>query len=86
MNPIRRWSERHLMLCVLRASALVSAEVRPGLANVAETVRALANCDEALMYAPNWKELKDVREALIKHAGQFGFPIAAGRIGHLGVD
>jgi hypothetical protein len=53
----------------VRASALVSAEVGPGPANVAETVRALANCDEALMYASNWKELKDVREALIKHAG-----------------
>jgi hypothetical protein len=30
---------------------------------------ALAKYDEALKYAPNWKELKDVREALTKHAG-----------------
>lgn len=30
---------------------------------------ALAKYDGALKYAPNWKELKDVREALTKHAG-----------------
>ena len=30
---------------------------------------ALAKYDEALKYAPNWKELKDVHEALAKHAG-----------------
>jgi hypothetical protein len=47
------------MVCVVRASALVSAEVGPGPANVAETVRALANCDEALMYAPNTRALKE---------------------------
>jgi len=27
---------------------------------------ALAKYDEALKYAPNWKELKDVHEALAK--------------------
>jgi predicted negative regulator of RcsB-dependent stress response len=30
---------------------------------------ALAKYGEALKYAPNWKELKGVREALAKHAG-----------------
>ena len=30
------------------------------------TKEALAKYDEALKYAPNWKELKDVREALSK--------------------
>jgi hypothetical protein len=41
---------------------------------------ALAKHDEALKYAPNWKELKDVREALAKCAGYFGFPKAADQI------
>lgn len=28
---------------------------------------ALAKYDEALKYAPNWKQLKEAREALSKH-------------------
>ena len=31
------------------------------------TKDALAKYDEALMYAPNWKQLKEAREALAKH-------------------
>ena len=54
------------MLCLVGALALVSAEVGPGPANVAETVRALANCDEALMYAPNWRALKEAWAATAK--------------------
>jgi len=38
VNPIRRSSERHLMLWPVGA----------------ETVRALVKYDEALQYAPNW--------------------------------
>ena len=34
-----------------------------------KTKEALAKYDKALKYAPNWEELKDVREALAKHAG-----------------
>jgi hypothetical protein len=30
---------------------------------------ALAKYGEALKHAPNWKELKNLREALAKHAG-----------------
>jgi hypothetical protein len=30
---------------------------------------ALAKYDQALKYAPNWRQLKDVYEALAKHAG-----------------
>jgi predicted negative regulator of RcsB-dependent stress response len=29
---------------------------------------ALARYDEALKYAPNWKEFNEAREALTKHA------------------
>ena len=33
-----------------------------------ETQEALVKYDEALKYAPNWKELKEAREASAKHA------------------
>ena len=39
------------------------------LAKQGKTKEALAKYDEALKYAPNWKELKDLNEALAKHAG-----------------
>ena len=32
-------------------------------------ISALAKHDEALKCAPNWKELRQAREALAKHAG-----------------
>jgi predicted negative regulator of RcsB-dependent stress response len=39
------------------------------LAKQGKAKDALAKYDEALRYAPNWKELKGAREALTKHAG-----------------
>jgi tetratricopeptide (TPR) repeat protein len=39
------------------------------LAKQGHANEAIAKYDEALRYAPNWKELKDVREALAKHVG-----------------
>lgn len=39
------------------------------LAKQGNAKQALAKYEEALKYAPNWKELKDVREGLAKHAG-----------------
>ena len=31
-----------------------------------KTKEALAKCNEALKYAPNWKQLKETREAVAK--------------------
>jgi hypothetical protein len=42
--------------------------VRVGYSTVNYT-DALAKYDEALKYAPNWKQLKDAHEALAKSAG-----------------
>jgi len=39
------------------------------LAKQGHTKEALAKYDEALKYAPNWKQLKEAREALAKHKG-----------------
>jgi predicted negative regulator of RcsB-dependent stress response len=36
------------------------------LAKQGKTKDALAKYDQALRYAPNWKQLKQVREALVK--------------------
>ena len=33
---------------------------------------ALTKFDEALKYAPNWKQLKEAREAAAKHKSEFG--------------
>ena len=33
-----------------------------------KTKEALAKCNEALKYAPNWKQIKEAREAAAKHA------------------
>ena len=48
------------------------------LAKQGNAKQALAKYEEALKYAPNWKELKDLRGGLAKHARQFGLPITAG--------
>jgi hypothetical protein len=53
-----------------------------------KTKEALAKYNEALKYTPNWKQLKEAREAAAKHADLFGFPIGersipgAGRCAH----
>jgi hypothetical protein len=39
------------------------------LAKQAKTKDALAKYDEALKYAPNWKQLKEARNALAKQKG-----------------
>ena len=36
------------------------------IAKQGHTKDALVKYDEALKYAPNWKELKDAREAVVK--------------------
>jgi predicted negative regulator of RcsB-dependent stress response len=38
------------------------------LAKQGKTKEALAKYDAALTYAPNWKQLKEAREAVAKHA------------------
>jgi hypothetical protein len=39
------------------------------LVKLGHVKEALAKYGEALEHAPNWEELKDLREALAKHAG-----------------